>query len=153
MKMTEMITRKVTLYFRGEMMGNYHKVEARAYFAGTTKHAQYPAAVQFAWVPKGSRAARGQVQTFQPSLVILDGHGHPDPAPMMGEKEDQGGVTVQRGRHSSCSPEWTSEFNEMIDAHIVATGACVLADFRKHNPNVPTTECDCDGQVRAGGCS
>ncbi len=145
---TQMIDRKVTIYFRGEMMGNYHKIEARNYFAGTTSYAQYPAAVQFAWVPKGSRSARGSVQTFQPSLLILDGHGHPDPASMFGEKEDRGGVTIQRGRHSSCSPEWTSEFDAMIDAHVAATGAKVLADFRKHNPMIATTECECAGVVR-----
>ena len=139
--MEKLIQRKVTIYYHGEMFGLIHKVEARAYFVRTGEYAQYSSAVFCHFVPKGGRNPRGFVQTFRPSLLILDGWGHPDPAGMFGEPEQQGPVVVQRSRHSAFSPEWQSEFDAMINAHILALRTDVLlpvlADYRGHNPHAP----------------
>ncbi len=140
METNNMIERKVTIYFRSEMFGNYLKIEARSYFTEIKPYAQYPSAVKFSWVPKGARSARAFIQTYRPSLLILDGHGHPDPAPMFGEEKDEGGVSARRSQHLSFSEEWDTEFNEMIRAHVVATKAKVLADFRDHNSHRTVAE-------------
>lgn len=143
-------TQKVTIYFRGEMFSNYHKIEATAHAVRLVKYAQYSSAVEFTFIPKGARKARGTVQTYQPSLLILEGWNHPDPATMFSDPESRGDVTVQRSRHASCAPEWDSEFNTLIESHITATGAKVVADFRGHDPysQIPAVspcEHECDG--------
>ncbi len=127
--------RKVTLYFRGGM--GYAKIEARAFASGLIPYAQYSSAVEFAFLGKGQRLARGAVQTFQPSLLVLEGWGHPEPGAVYGAEEvTASGAIVRRGRFSACSPGWTTEFDAMIAAHI-ATGAKVVADYRGHDPHAP----------------
>lgn len=136
----KLINRKVTIYFHGEMFGCIHKIEARSYFVQTGAYAQYSSAVACYFVPKGGRNPRGITQTFRPSLLILDGWGHPEPAAMFGAEETSGeGVTVSRSRHSAFASEWQTEFDATITAHVAARGAVILADFRGHNPHAPAT--------------
>lgn len=131
MTMTET---KATIYFRGELMGNVHKMEVRSFGVKTGAYAQYTSAITCKFVKKGGRSVLGFVQTFQPSLLILEGWGHPDPAGIWGDEKTANGVTTRAGRHSACSPEWAKEFDSMIAEHIKG-GAKVLHDFRGHNPH------------------
>jgi len=135
---TDLISRKVTLYFSGDMGLAVHKVEARAFFFQIGQYAQYPSAVEVAWIAKGQRLPRQTVQTYKPSMLILEGWGHPDPASMWGEESASGGVVTRAARFSACSSEWQSEFDTMIAAHIEASGAKVVVDFRGHNAFAPT---------------
>ncbi len=139
MNLNNLISKKVTIYTRGVM--GVTKIEARSYLVEVGPYAQYTAAVSFAFVAKGQRNPRGTVQTFQPSLLILDGWGHPDPAGAFtpAEKSDSGAM-VSRGRFSACSPEWSREFDVMIATYVAAAAAggkpvSILADYRGHNPH------------------
>lgn len=129
------VTRKVTLYFSGEMFGNYTKIEASAFDFEITNYAQYPSAVHAVFVPKRSRNARGMWQTSHPSLVVLEGWGHPDPAPMMTEAEpcETTGLMTSRSRFSSFDPRWAGEFRGMLAAHVEKTGARVILDLHGYN--------------------
>lgn len=124
---------KVTLYFRGETMGNIHKIEARAFSTRLRPWAQFSSSVEVRFLKKGARRVLGFIQSYQPSLVILDGWGHPDPAPIFGPAVQRNGVEISRGRHSACSPEWSTEFDAMLAAHVAEKGAKILHDFRGHN--------------------
>lgn len=69
----KLAAQKATLYFLGGM--GYTKVEARSWATDVAPYAQHAAAVFFAFIGKGQRNPRGAVQTFQPSLVVLEGCG------------------------------------------------------------------------------
>lgn len=125
---------KATIYYRGELMGNIHRLEVRSFGVSVGPYAQYSAAVEARFVKKGGRSVLGFVQSFQPSLVILEGWGHPEPAGIWDKTEERDGVKVTCGRHSSCSPEWANEFDALLAAHVSATGAKILHDFRGHDP-------------------
>lgn len=137
-----LIDSRVTIYFRGEMMGNIHKLDVRAYSVALRPWAQYASAVETRFIKKGSRRTIGFIQSYQPSLVILEGWGHPDPAGIwnapvvghVGEGDSRAEVTTTTGRHLSCSAEWSNEFDALLAAHVEATGAKILHDFRGHDP-------------------
>ena len=119
----------MTLYFRGEFMGNMHRVEARAYSVTVGKYAQYDQAVFVAFLAKGKRKARGFVQGYRPDLLVLDDWGHPEPAPLFGEPAP-GEITVEAA-HSSCSDGWARDFAAIIDPYIAAHPGIVLHDYRQ----------------------
>lgn len=135
MTQTKLNERRVTIYLRGEFFGNIHRIEASAYAVEVGRYAQYPAAVHCAFRPKGCRRVRGTAQGYEPSLLILDGWGHPEPASMMTEPEStSSGTVVQVSRYMSCSPEWQSDFDAMIGAYLVEhPEVTVVADYRGHD--------------------
>jgi hypothetical protein len=119
--------RRVTVYFLGGL--GYVKKEASAFGHQVSEYAQYKNAVRFAMVEKGCRRASGVVQTYKPSLVVLDGWGHPDPD---GAWSDVG-ATESVGRHAGFATEWETEFGTKIDAYIAAGKGRVVCDYRGHN--------------------
>lgn len=125
-----MTNEKVTIYYRGGM-GAYCKVEARAFEIEVGPYAQYGQAVTCRFIAKGARVPRGFVQTYAPSLVIVKGWGHFEPESMMAPAEPGSveGVTIQRGRHSVCSSEWSKNFG----AALSTSEAFAIHDFREHN--------------------
>lgn len=127
----------VTIYSCG-FMGNYIKTECRTLSVAIGRYAQYPSAVHAVFVPKGKRSPRGFVQTSFPSLVIVKGHGHPDPAGIYdgGTSYKTGEVTMSRSKYSSCDDGWKNDFRAMLSAHVAATGAEVIADYHEHNPHL-----------------
>jgi hypothetical protein len=138
MKTQALPRQKVTLYFRGEFFGNYQKVEASALNIEIRNYAQYSSAVSATFTPKGARLPRGKWFTYEPSLVVLAGWGHFEPAPMMAETgEEVAGVAVSESRRTACDDGWAVEFREMLAAYIEKTGARVLHDFHGHNAYAP----------------
>lgn len=136
--MNTVTKKRVTLYFNGEMFGNYHKVEASAFDFEIRNYAQYPSAVRLTYVPRGARVGREKWFTSYPSLVILDGWGHPEPAPMMGPTDERvAGVTVSKSRFSAFDGGWKAEFRAMLAAHVEKSGATVILDLHDHSPNAP----------------
>ncbi len=121
-----------TIYRRSEFMGNIVRIEARSAEVECVQYAQYADAIEVRFVRKGARKLCGWVETDSPFLLILDGHGHPDPA---GIHEGGsvaklfGGVTMTGSKYSSHDAGWARDFEALIAPHIEA-GAVVLADFR-----------------------
>jgi hypothetical protein len=109
------------------------KCEGKLVDHGTQKYAQYDAAPFVNFIPKGKRNVRGFVQAeYKPSLLILAGHGHPEPDSMFGVEtpNEAGTAFTSRSRYMSCDPRWQSDFDARIDAYLARTGAEVVADYR-----------------------
>lgn len=124
----------VTLYFQGDLGMAYRKLEARDVNIFFRPYAQYSAAARVRFTPKGARTQRELMLTYKPKLIILAGHGHPDPKGMWTDAKPSGdGVTTQMSRHMAFSEEWESEARDMIEAYATRTGARVLADFHGYN--------------------
>lgn len=122
----------VTIYSRSRMLGGYRKTEARSVKAWIAPYAQHARAVHCEHVPKGARLTRHDVESFRPSILILAGHGHPDPADVFGDKRSADGATVSKSRFRSQDPAWSTEFDAMIDAYLAAHPEVkVVADFRR----------------------
>lgn len=127
-------TGRATLYVRG--MISIVKVEVSSVSTEVGAYAQYVSAVTVRYVPKGARKARGNVETYAPSTVILDGWGHPDPAGMWDEstkQTDANGTGTLRSRYSSCDPRMAADFDTMLSGYLAKTSAKVICDLRGHN--------------------
>lgn len=115
---------KVTLYVRA--MFGVTKIEATKVTIEIKPYAQYPEAVWVRFLPKGKRKLRETVQSYKPSLVVLEGWGHPDFTEMF-HKVDGGFMT----RYASCDPRWETEFDEQLAQYLAKMqNVQVLADYR-----------------------
>lgn len=133
----KLTAKKVTIYVKGEFMGNFHKVEATAYLVELVPYAQYADAVRFVFKGKGKRLLRAAVQTFRPSLVVLEGWGHIDPPGMWGGKAvESAGVTLVQSTYTSCDEGWNHDFNKLLTDYVAKSGAKILHDFRNHTPGM-----------------
>lgn len=124
---------KVTMYFQG-MLG-VSKVEATTCAVEVKPYAQYTRSVHVEFVPRGKRKARSFVQSYKPSLLVLEGWNHPDPDSMFLPAEDHGDVMVAHGRYSACDPRWQGDFDTKIAAYLERSSAKVVHDFRGHDPS------------------
>lgn len=132
----------VTIYARSELGMGVRKTEARSFGYLVGPYAQYPSAVAFHFIGKGQRKVRGTVQTSGPSLLVLEGHGHPDPDKGFIElPSSTPEVSASRSRYMSCDPRWQSDFDAMIGAYLASSGAKVVCDFREHNPHAMPRDC------------
>jgi hypothetical protein len=119
--------RRVTVYFLGGL--GYVKKEASAFGHQVSEYAQYEAAVRFAMVEKGHRKPVGVVQTYKPSLVVLDGWGHPDPDGAWTDSAHG----EQVSRHVGFDDAWSAEFDAKLDAYIASGRGKVVCDYRNHD--------------------
>lgn len=109
------------------------RVEVRGWRAVVAPYAQHPAAVEVVFVPRGGRVERSFVQTYAPSLVVVDGWGGPEPDGVYDDattRVSASGASTTRGRYRSSDPRWQSDF----DAKLAASGARILADYRRGGP-------------------
>jgi len=111
---------KATIYTTSEFMGNVVKTEVRKGSVGIRPYAQYDNAVHVHFVAKGKRKRSGFVKSHKPFVLILEGHGHPDPATLYGEAEatENGEASVARGRYRCFDPGWVRDFRALMSAHI-----------------------------------
>lgn len=129
-----MKTGKVTMYVKGEFLGNVVKIEAKEAEIEIKPFAQYTKAVHVTFKKPRQKKARCLVQSYSPSLLVLEGWGHPDPAsPWTPPVERENGVTVRESKYSSCDERWQSDFNGTMAEYLEKNGATVVADFRAHN--------------------
>ena len=108
-------------------MFGYRLIHVRDLQIEIVKYAQYDHAVRVTYIEKGKRKRVGFMETYQPSLVVLQGHTTIALKPDM---EDLGGG-CSRTRHASVDPAWRDEFNAALEA----SDAVVLRDFRDYNPH------------------
>lgn len=117
------ITAPVTLCFGGPF--GYTLVRAKSVKTEMVGYAQYSKALRVEYLEKGKRLRKAQVQTYKPTLVIIEGHVDlklPDPF----ETTASGG---ERTRGSSFDPIWGEEFAKAL----TASGHKVLRDYRGLN--------------------
>lgn len=124
---------KATIYKKGEFFGNIAKTEVRTCTIERGPYAQYKNAIKVTFVKPRARKTLGFWATYRPHLLILEGHGHPDPASMFDGGEvsrSTSGIVGHSAKYSACSDGYGDDFDEMIDKHIKETGAKVLLDAR-----------------------
>ena len=115
---------KATIAYQGAF--SYSTMHVRDVECEAVEYAQYTNAVRVTFIKKGARKRTGMVLTYEPSMVIIDGHVEIDIPKTMGA-EDASGCSMSRGM--SCDPMWAKEF----DAALKASGHKVLKDYRGHN--------------------
>jgi hypothetical protein len=126
---------RATLYHLGAF--GYKRVEAREFVIELVKYAQYPSAVQCRFKRGRERNWREFVCDREPSLIVLAGWDHPEPASPF--KAVAGG---EQTRYLSCDPKWSTEFSSLLTRYLAETPrATVLADYRGHNPYLPLEGC------------
>lgn len=125
---------KATLYFKDDLcVGKIRRVVVKAWRVTVAPMAQHDAAVFVDFTPKGCRRERSIVETFNPSVLIVEGEG-PEPASGWDEStrvERADGVVTQRSRYRSQDPRWRSDFDALIAA---TPGVRVIVDYRSGGP-------------------
>lgn len=109
-----------TLYLPGAF--GYRRKEVKNLTVEVGPHAQYSHAYKIRYTEKGKRKPSGLVLSHEPRGLIVAGHGHSEPRDPM-QATAGGSIT----RHSSCSPEWDTEFKTFVAEHM--TLAKVLLDI------------------------
>ncbi len=132
-KASDLIKKKVTIYKKSEIGMGHNAIEASAYYAQVRPYAQHQRAFQFVFIPKASRNMREFYETRYPSLLVLEGWGHPkaDELVKLWNTVSEGPhVSVMKGRHMSFSSEWQNEFDQAIEAYAKTKKVKVLIDLR-----------------------
>lgn len=128
---------KVTIYKKGEFMGNIIKTETHLDHFKFDRWAQYPNALFIQHRPKRKRTMYRQVAspTFGSSdVLILKGWNNPDPDGLYdpSKRKVTKDVTINVGRYSSFDNRWQSDFDSMINQYIEAGEVEVVLDTRGH---------------------
>jgi len=107
---------KATIYTTSEFMGNVFKIECTLVDFGFRKYAQYDKAAFVRYIPKGKRTETGFTKGYHPYILILEGHGHPEPEDMfldLGKSES--GLNVKRSKYMSFDDRYKTDFDAVID--------------------------------------
>lgn len=122
----------VTIYYKGDFGMGVNKIEGKLIETGQTEYAQYNNAPYITMIPKGKRKARRYMQTYDPYLIILKGHGHPTPSDgMVVIDRKTPGVVVTQSKYSSFDSRWGTEFDTEIDKYIEESKVNVIGDYRE----------------------
>lgn len=125
-----MTKQAVTVYLKGEFMGNIQKIEGYLIDTGRMPYAQYRDAPFVDIKPRRKQKVRRYRQTFQPYMVIVEGWNAPDPDGIFGAPvTETAGLTVQKGRYAAFDEGWQKDFDAVLDKAI-AGGLKVVADYR-----------------------
>jgi hypothetical protein len=118
---------KVTIYSKGEFMGNIIATETRLKSFNFRKYAQYYNALEVVHTPKRKRTTYRKIYTpvgGSPDILILEGWNNPEPAGMF---------TGNTSTHLSFDPAWQSDFDKVIDKEIEKNDLKVILDTRGHD--------------------
>jgi hypothetical protein len=116
--------------------GNAQRLEVRSFRAGQVHAPRHKSATIYVeYVSRGARKQRAAIQRSHPSLVIVEGWGHPDSPGGWVVDEDRsapGQWQAFRGRWDMFAPEWLDEFDEFLRQYLGANpNVRILADFRQ----------------------
>lgn len=110
-------------------MGNVVKTEAKLIEVGRKNYAQYDNAPYVVFIPKGKRKPFVTRATSYPYLLVIEGHGHPEPADMLGEGKTENGVTIRQSTYSSFDEAYKTDFDAIINPYL--TDKNVIVDVRQ----------------------
>lgn len=119
---------KATLLAKSEFGFSYRVLHVRDLRVHIGMCAQHTHAVHASFVVKGQRKQRLIIETYNPSLIVLEGWVNVDVGDMYGEGVTENGATAKMSRHLGFSNAWGEEAR----AAVKASGAKVVRDFRGH---------------------
>lgn len=126
---------EITVYYRTSMMGSIVKQEGKLRAVGRKPYAQYPNAGFVEYVPKRKRNGLRLFQTFQPYMLVLKGHGHPNPTDLFGvvlAPSTDSTLEMRTTTYGSFSGGWVTDFEKKINPYLAAQKQnIVVADFRE----------------------
>ncbi len=121
--------KKITIYSTNSIFGNILKTEGTLVEIGRENYAQYHQAPFVKFIPKRKRTAYIARATYKPYLLVLEGHGHPDPDDMMMPADTFGtGVTTSKSRYRSFDERYETDFDAKIQDYLKTQN--VLLDIR-----------------------
>jgi hypothetical protein len=124
---------KATIFVRSDMGFGIRKYEVRNLRIEIAPYAQHSNAVKATFTYRGHRKSSSLVETFRPTLVVVQGWGHDlTPDSMFGATTKGDGVETTMSRYSSCDSRWDSDFAAKLDAYLANSDASLVADYRKH---------------------
>ena len=121
---------KVTVYFNGSMGMGAHKIEGKLINFGTSVYAQYNGSPFIEIIPKRKRKGRRYRQTYNPYMIILMGHGHPDVDDSFEVISSSADVVVKQSKYLSFDSQYEADLDTKLDKYLEESGTVVLADYR-----------------------
>lgn len=122
----------ITIYTTSEFMGNLVRYEGSYVSHGQRPYAQYKNAPYIQFKPKGKRKVAEIIRCYNPFILVLEGHGHPEPDGLYSKdearKNNTDGTRVLEANHMSFSSKWREDFNSLIEPTLAK--ATIIADFR-----------------------
>lgn len=120
-----------TAYLLGSF--GYRMHELREIDVRVARFAQYDNALRIEWVAKGKRTRMGTNETTNPSLIVLQGHGHLPVGDWMSAQQTDsvaglGVARTSQSRWTCWAPEWREDFERTHAGYIASK--VVLADYR-----------------------
>lgn len=117
----------ITVFVSGAF--GIHKHEGKLVNLGRRNYAQYVDRPSVSWIPKGKRKAMGHIATYDPWLVVIEGHGHISPPNSFTPKTlTETGFVVSKTRYGSFDRNYKTEFDAELTQYIA--GKNVLIDCR-----------------------
>jgi hypothetical protein len=124
----------ITVYYTGEFMGNIIKQEGKLVKVGRRDYAQFNNSPFVQYVPKRKRKALHLQKGYRPYMLVLKGHGHPEPAELFGKILDNchPSVVMSQSTYTGFSGNWVKDFEAKINPYLAAQKQnVVIADFRE----------------------
>lgn len=122
---------KVTVYFKSDLGMGIVKIEGKLVDYGTRPWAQYGNAAYVDIIPKGKRKARRYQQSYDPFMVILAGHGHPDMEDGYEVVSESADVVVKKSKYTAFDPQWGKDADNIINGYLETNEVTLLANYRK----------------------
>ena len=118
----------ITVYYSGAF--GIQKCEGKLQNHGRRDYAQYTNRPFVSWIPKGKRKAIGHMATYDPWLVVIEGHGHiPPPDAFTPKTLSSTGLVCSQTRFGSFDPRYKTEFDTDLNVYIADKN--VLLDCRQ----------------------
>lgn len=120
----------VTIYIKSEF--GYSKIEAKLRQIVTgSKYAQYNNAMLIYYTPKGKRNEQIIRLSYDPQMVILQGHGHFNPDNGFVDVDSKFmGLTVKKSKYLCYDKRYVSEFDSMLAEYLELNKVNVIFDSR-----------------------
>lgn len=117
----------VTVFVSGVF--GIQKHEGKLVNLGRRNYAQYVDRPFVSWIPKGKRKAVGQIATFDPWMVVLEGHNHIEPpSPFTPQTLSETGLLCSKSRYGSFDSRYKTEFDAEFSQYIADKS--ILLDCR-----------------------
>jgi hypothetical protein len=107
----------ITIYQTAGFMG-VQKYEGKLVDFGTKKYAQYDNAPFISYIPKGKRKAIGFIKTYQPYIVVIEGHNHLDTLDAFKAPVITPGLIVKQSKYLSFDERYKTDFDGLLTEYI-----------------------------------